>query len=143
MNRILKLLLFVMLQGSLLSAEAWHYSRIDFTFENDADVREDSGYTEGAQLSMLMHRQDLNGSWFQIPFMSDYTREHFFSFAMAQQMFTPEDLNATDPITGDRPYAGWLYMQTALHQSSAHHLDTISLKVGMIGQPDIKTPDDI
>ena len=128
------LILFFLIVTPQVNAEKWHYSRIDFTFENDADIREDSGYTEGAQLSMLMHREDLNDSWFQIPFMSEYTREHFFSFAVGQQMFTPEDLEAVDPVTGDRPYAGWLYMQAALHQSSEHHLDTLSLKAGMIGQ---------
>jgi len=117
-----------------LPAEEWHYSRVDFTFENDADIREDSGYTEGAQLSMLMHREDLNGSWFQIPLMSSYQREHFVSFAIAQQMFTPEELNATDPVTGDRPYAGWLYLQSSLHQSSEVHLDSLRVKIGMVGQ---------
>ena len=128
------LILFFLILAPQIHAEKWHYSRVDFTFENDADFREDSGYTEGAQFSMLMHREDLNESWFQIPFMSSYTREHFFSFAIGQQMYTPEDLEAVDPVTGDRPYAGWLYAQAALHQSSEHHLDTLSLKAGMIGQ---------
>lgn len=117
-----------------LYAEHWHYTRADFTFENDADIREDSGYTEGAQFSMLMYRKDGAESWLQIPLMERFEREHFITFVVGQQMYTPEDLNATDPVTGDRPYAGWLYFQTAMHQSSEHHLDSLSLKVGMVGQ---------
>lgn len=118
----------------LLHAEDWDFSRADFTFENDADIREDSGYTEGAQLYFLMHRQDLNETWLQIPFTSSSQREHFISFAVAQQMFTPEDLAAVDPETGDRPYAGWLYLQSALHQSSTRDLDSLRFKIGMVGQ---------
>jgi len=133
MKQILSMILLLLLIQPLY-AEHWHYTRADFTFENDADIREDSGYTEGAQFSMLMHRKNGAESWLQIPLMQDYVREHFITFAMGQQMFTPEDLDAIDPITGDRPYAGWLYLQSALHQSSEHHLDSLSLKLGMVGQ---------
>lgn len=124
----------VLLLSCSLYSEEWHYSRADFTFENDADVRTDRGYTEGAQISILMHREDVNDSWFQIPFMSAYQRHHFISFSVAQQMFTPEDLNSTEPVVGDRPYAGWLYAQMALHQSSCYQLDSLSLKLGIVGQ---------
>ena len=117
-----------------LCAEEWTFSRADLTFENDADVRTDRGYTQGARVSTLLHRDDVGDSWLQIPFVPGYMREHFITFSIAQQMFTPEDLNATEPIVGDRPYAGWLYLQTSLHQSSAKHLDSLSLKVGVVGQ---------
>ena len=128
------LLLTSLITLSSLQAETWDFSRADFTFENDADIREDSGYTEGAKVSFMMHREDLNNTWFQIPFSSAYKREHFISFAIAQQMFTPEDLDAIDPVTGDRPYAGWLYLQSALHQSSDKNLDSLRFKIGMVGQ---------
>jgi len=133
MKQFIYILLFTLLFDTL-HAENWHYSRIDFSFENDADIRKDSGYTEGAQFSMLMHREDVNDTWFQIPWMQSYEREHFISFALGQQMYTPEDLKAVDPVTGDRPYAGWLYLQSALHQSSEENLDSLSLKLGIVGQ---------
>ncbi len=31
-------------------------------------------------------------------------------FAVGQELFTPEDLRETEPIKGDRPYVGWLYV---------------------------------
>ena len=133
MKHILTALLLTLFLQTL-HAEHWHYTRADFTFENDADVREDSGYTEGAQFSMLMHRKNGAESWLQIPFMQAYAREHFISFAIGQQMYTPEDLEAVDPVTHDRPYAGWLYLQSTLQQSSEDHLDALSLKLGMVGQ---------
>jgi len=117
-----------------LLADTWNFTRADFTFENDADVRTDRAYTQGAKLYALMHREDVNDSWLQIPFMSNYQREHFISFTLAQQMFTPDELNTSEALPGQQPYAGWLYLQTALHQTSDKHLDTLSLKLGIVGQ---------
>ena len=133
MKQFLYILLFTTLFTSL-HAEEWTFSRADLTFENDADVRTDRGYTQGARISTMLHRSDVGDSWAQIPFVSPYMREHFITFSIAQQMFTPEDLNATEAVVGDRPYAGWLYFQTSLHQSSAKHLDSLSLKLGVVGQ---------
>ncbi len=134
MNKISAIFVIVTCLFFSLQAEDWDFTRVGYTFENDADVRSDRGYTQGAHIDILMHRKDVNDTWFQIPFMSEYKREHFISFAAAQQMFTPENLESSDPIEGDRPYAGWLYAQMSLHQSSARHLDSLSLKAGIVGQ---------
>ena len=134
MKRYLSILLTLLAVNQALKAEEWYATRADFIFENDADVRTDRGYTQGAKLYTLIRREDTNGTWFDIPFMEPYSREHFISFSVAQQMFTPEDLTATEPIVGDQPYAGWLYFQTSLHQSSQDHLDSLSLKLGIVGQ---------
>ncbi len=134
MNQIIHIFLIITTLFLSLHSEEWTFSRADLTFENDADVRTDRGYTQGASVSTLLHRDDVGDSWLQIPFVPGYMREHFITFSIAQQMFTPEDLNSTEPIVGDRPYAGWLYLQTSLHQSSAKHLDSLSLKVGVVGQ---------
>ena len=32
-----------------------------------------------------------------------------FGYQLGQSIFTPGDLNATQPLKNDRPYAGWLY----------------------------------
>ena len=134
MKILLQIFLTLFITSYVASADEWSFTRTDFTFENDADVRTDRAYTQGAQLYALMHRDDVNDSWLQIPFMSSYSREHFISFSLAQQMFTPDDLNVTAAIPGQQPYAGWLYFQSALHQTSERHLDTLSLKLGIVGQ---------
>ena len=134
MKLILRILLAFITTVSLASADEWSFTRADFTFENDADVRTDRAYTQGGKLYVLMHREDVNDSWLQIPFMSAYNREQFISFAVAQQMFTPDDLKSSAAIPGQQPYAGWLYFQTTLSQSSEQHLDSLSLKLGVVGQ---------
>jgi len=134
MKSILKIILLLITVVQLVSADKWTFTRAEFTFENDADIRTDRAYTQGGQLYALMHREDVNDSWLQIPFMSAYNREQFISFSVGQQMFTPDDLNDSIAIKGQQPYAGWLYFQTSLHQSSTHHLDSLSLKLGVVGQ---------
>ncbi len=134
MKSLLQIFLILMVTVTLSSADEWDFTRADFTFENDADVRTDRAYTQGGKLYALMHRKDVNDSWLQIPFMSGYSREHFISFTVAQQMFTPDELNTSAEIPGQQPYAGWLYFQTALYQTSEDHYDALSLKLGVVGQ---------
>ena len=134
MRSLLLIPLLLFMFHGMLCADDWHFVRTDFTFENDADVRTDRAYTEGAKIYALIHRDDMNDTWFKIPFTDSYQREHFISFTLGQQMFSPDDLSASEPVIGQQAYAGWLYFQTGLHQSSEHHLDTLSLKLGILGQ---------
>ena len=117
----------------MLQAENWHVTQAHFMFENDVDIEEDSDYTQGSQVSVLMHRANASQSWLHIPFMSTFKREHFISFTAGQQMYTPKDIKTNIPIDGARSYAGLLFIQSGLHQSSAHHLDSLILKVGTVG----------
>jgi hypothetical protein len=63
--------------------------------------------------------------------------------ALAQQMFTPSDISKPQPLTDDRPYAGWLYLSTAVHADlrKGHGCgafgdcvnDTLELQLGVVG----------
>lgn len=130
----MKYLICFLLIVNILRAddEGWEFERLSFYFENDADIRTDRGYTDGSRLGVLLHRPDTNDSWLKIPY-TDLPREHFISFSVTQQIFTPSDLNESGLIEDDRPYAGWLYFETALYQSSEEHLDTLVLQVGIVG----------
>jgi len=55
------------------------------------------------------------------------------SFSLANQIFTPKDLNETELIIDDRPYTGWTYAEAALHKSSDSHLRSLYLQVGYVG----------
>lgn len=135
MNYRSMIILFSLLLGSVVYADTWHYSHIDYTFENDADVRQDRWYTQGSKLSVLLHREDVaKDDWLQVPYMQSFEREHYISFALVQQMYTPENFETTDIIAGDRPYAGWLYFQTAIMQTSSRHYDAVTFKAGVTGK---------
>ncbi len=130
----MKYLIPLLFTVTLLCAEgeSWEFERFSFYFENDADIGTDRGYTDGSRLGLLMYRPDTADSWLKIPY-TELPREHFISFSLNQQIFTPESLEAKELIEDDRPYAGWLYFQTALYQSSEEHLDMLAFQIGIVG----------
>ncbi|MBT8041127.1 MAG: lipid A deacylase LpxR family protein [Gammaproteobacteria bacterium] len=61
---------------------------------------------------------------------------HGYSFG--QSMFTPEDTDRADLIVDDRPYAGWLYMQTGIANvyedtGNKQVINGLGLTVGIVG----------
>ena len=132
MKQYAYIFLFI-LSVQMLQAEEWHFAQANFMFENDVDIEEDSDYTQGSQVSVLMHRHNAANSRLQIPFTKSFARHSFISFAAGQQMYTPKDIKTDIPVDGARSYAGLIYMQSGLHQSSQHHLDSLSFKLGVVG----------
>ena len=120
---------------SLLNAQSndWRLERLNYYFENDIFSNTDSEYTDGSRFSMLMYRPKGTTEWLNIPFTQEYSRAHFISFSITQKMYTPSDLTRSELIVDDRPYAGWLYFEMGMHQSSEYHLDSLSLQVGVVG----------
>ena len=49
-------------------------------------------------------------------------------------MYTPKNVYTSALIKDDRPYAGWLNFEYALHQSSAQELNSLILQVGVVGE---------
>lgn len=131
----MKLLITFLLIVTFLGAKEgdWGFERVNYYFENDIFSNTDSDYSDGSRLSVLLHRPDAENEWLNIPFIEELDRTHFISFSLTQQMFTPSDLNESELIEDDRPYAGWLYVEMGLHASSARHLDSLSLQLGIVG----------
>ncbi len=128
------LLLSLLLLISLHADQGdWDFERINIYLENDAEFDTDVGYSDGGKFSALLYRPNVEGHWLRIPFTEDLTRSHFISFSAARQMFTPDDLDATEVVEDERPYAGWFYYEMGLHQSSQRHLDSLIVQVGVLG----------
>ena len=87
------------------------------------------GWTGALGLSKLTHA--LPGAGMQ----SSATN---FGLVLGQNIYTPEDNRATNLITADRPYAGWLYLGAAIQRrglTSAQRpvLESYELNLGVIG----------
>lgn len=128
----MKYFVVVVLLITLSGAEEldWETERVNFYFENDVFLKSDSDYTDGSRLSLLMYRPDPEVN---IPFTDASERVSFISFSLTQQIFTPNDLTRSDLIKEDRPYAGWLYFETGLYQSSETDLDALMMQLGIVG----------
>jgi len=56
------------------------------------------------------------------------------SFSLGQNIYTPEDIAATQLNKDDRPYAGWLYMGFGLvANQGANRYDKLELEIGLVG----------
>ena len=126
--------------------------------ENDLFTGTDQNYTNGAALTLISH--DIHGKprpeclpapirlhaqfiQFMNPgFWADTGNSADMQNVVVrfgQSMYTPKDYTRTDLITGDRPYAGLLYMGLAWNrrkhepESNREMLDTREITLGVIG----------
>lgn len=126
-----KLILFLLLASFLNANEnLFGLESFNYSMENDNDFHTDFGYTHGAKISLLFYRQN---SFLNIPFISSENTNNFISFSYANQMYTPYDLDETQLIEDDRPYAGYSYIEIGLHQTTDTNLDSLTLQTGIVG----------
>jgi len=116
-----------------LNAESWKLKNIELQTENDADIRDDGDYTYGGSIGVLFFREDINNTNLYIPFTNYKNSDNYISFNIAHQMYTPQDFESSELIVDDRPYAGYIYLQTSLHQSLNNTLKSLTLQIGMVG----------
>ena len=107
--------------------------RFNIYFENDIFDKTDKGYTNGVKFSTIFNVNTEVYPFFKAPFFYDSTKNHFVTFSVGQDIFTPEDTQALPPDTKDRPYAGWLYMGMNWQQGDANNLDSLEIQVGVVG----------
>lgn len=116
-NKLISFLLsFIFLYS--LEAKEWSLKSIDFTFEDDLFYQTDCFYTYGSKLLFLFQREK---------------RGEYISFAFTNKMYTPEDLEAKEPIYNDVAYAGYINVETALYERENNQLSTYVFQLGLIG----------
>lgn len=109
-----------------------------FLWENDAIAGTDQRYTNGLEFSYLSVENHL-WDWFRtgssvLPGV-DKNDDLRVGLSLGQQIFTPDDTDATQPLPDQRPYAGWLYLGVAVvaEHGGGEQLDTWLLNVGVVG----------
>ncbi|MEE4255084.1 MAG: lipid A deacylase LpxR family protein [Desulfuromusa sp.] len=112
-----------------------------FQLENDSFTSgNDSFYTHGTQISFSSTG---DAPFFvkkiidTLPFYRS-SEVSIYSFSLGQKIFTPEDTEARNPMTNDRPYAGWAYLQTGTAhlfkgKGNSDWFNGFGLAFGMIG----------
>ncbi|MFG0286487.1 MAG: lipid A deacylase LpxR family protein [Phycisphaerales bacterium JB039] len=55
-------------------------------------------------------------------------------FGITQLIFTPTDLEATEPIPDDQPYAGYLGVNLFLQRADRWNLEQFELDIGLVGE---------
>ena len=127
------ILISVSLYASDKSDKDWILDRVNIYFENDTFTQTDSGYTGGGRLSALYFIPQEDYFIYDLFFLDFGETNSYFTFAISNQIFTPNDISETQLIVDDRPYAGWSFLEAGIHKSSTNNLRSLSLKVGVIG----------
>jgi hypothetical protein len=113
-------------------------SILSLQWENDifSGLGTDRHYTNGLRVSWLRGDDRLPG-WVRsvaraLPWYPD--RGHVRgSWALGQNLYTPEDIDAAGLVADDRPYAAWLYLGRGLVAENGRVLDVMELSVGVVG----------
>ena len=113
--------------------EKWDAFRFNLYFENDIFAATDHQYTSGIEFDLIYHVEDPSSRIYDILFLNYGKIDTYVSFSLANQIFTPRDINETELIVNDRPYAGWTFFEAGIHKSSKDHLRSMYLQVGMVG----------
>jgi hypothetical protein len=147
LQRTLLALIITLLMST---AQASKDQTIDWTLnlylENDLFSNTDEGYTNGVRASWVspdledyLEDETLPG-WLR----SVNKRLTFFHksrkglqrnviFSLGQTLYTPSDLDRTDLIVDDRPYAGWLFLSLGYQTRNDLQLDTLETRLGVVG----------
>ena len=113
-------------------------------WENDLFAGTDSEYTNGILFSWSTPylTNNKNGShmpdwsyWVinRLPFVNDPMALRAASLSFGQLIFTPEDIQASQLIEDDRPYAGYLYLGSGFNSVLENQLSTWQFNAGIVG----------
>lgn len=102
----------------------------------------DEHYTNGLRIAWVS--EDLNQfadqapQWLMpyvdlLPFLGGMERQHNISIALSQELYTPEDTQATELIDEDRPYAAMTAFTLGFISKDEAMLDIVETTLGMVG----------
>jgi hypothetical protein len=107
--------------------------------ENDGYFGDDDNYTSGLRIGYLSGntKSDGFGQFFAQrllglePGADDYRLRRGIS--IAQEIFTPIDLDVVEPLPDQHPYAGYLFGQLTSLVERPNRVDLLSVDVGVVG----------
>jgi lipid A 3-O-deacylase len=104
--------------GMALAADDRPATFVSLQLENDFFANSgDRYYTHGSQLPLLQNTDPpalLDKISDLVPFYRKGEQLSLVNFTVAQNIFTPDNTEATTVVQGDRPYAGYLYFGAAV-----------------------------
>ena len=112
-------------------------------FENDLFAGTDRLYTSGVKLAwsspdLANYSDTIYASPFLplfniLPFINEKAYQKNLVLAIGQNIYTPDNTEATALVPGDRPYAGWLYLGVGVVWKNAQVRNSLVLNIGVVG----------
>lgn len=134
----------LVLMGLLIVSGASHAGNgaLTLTVENDVFTGSDNNYTNGvgiAWVSEAIDQQDDGplGQWTRfwsfLPFVADDGYSTYASWALAQEINTPDDIKERHPDADDQPYSGILFVDSTLYARRWDWTHAWQLRLGVVG----------
>jgi lipid A 3-O-deacylase len=116
---------------------------LNVVLENDLFAGRDRGYTNGIRFGWLSSEKSVP-EWARdiadsLPMLADDGHKRI-SLAIGQSMYAPANLSSTLPVTGDRPYAAYLYGSVGMVSDTGKTLDNVVLSIGVVGPAALGEP---
>jgi len=121
-------------------------SALYLIWENDALRGSDRHFTQGGHI-LFLSSDDGSAAWMRrlsgwLPTLGFQAEGMKYGVEIGQEIYTPEDLDAVEPIPDDRPYAGWLYGAALLQRrgrgpADVPVMETLRLDLGIVGEPSL------
>ena len=99
----------------------------------------DQAFSNGLKISYV-HARDQIPKWAPRPVAdSSFLKEELkiskvnFGVSLNYQIYTPNNTNAPQLLSRDRPYAGWLNLAFSIQLKNKHRAQTLDASFGMIG----------
>ena len=138
-----KLLVLLILFGLPLHSHAQHKTHATLSFENDAFIDEDDGYTNGVAFHWGRNAFDAfdasnTPSWIRSLTEGLYIntmpgKRRVVSYHVSQIIQTPDDIDVEQLQVDDVPYMGLLSWKVSLHAFDYNVTDKLSLTLGVVG----------
>ena len=107
-----------------------------FVEENDLFAGTDRNYTNGLRLAYVSGFKDVHG-------VSEFFARTIIGapedagirrgFALGHSIFTPTDIDQTEPLADQHPYAGWFYGEYSAIVEQRDRIDQITMQFGVVG----------
>jgi len=113
------------------------------TLENDTFTSSDNNYTNGLGVTWVSNAIDTYEEqsllrrwgkfWSFLPFVGNDGYRTYVSWALAQEIHTPDDISNPNPPLDDQPYAGVLYLDSVIYAKRERWAHAWQLRVGVVG----------
>ena len=109
---------------------------VAFVYENDWVGNSDRNYTNGVRLSYVSKAIVPDGLTETIADKILNTEEGTrvrWGAALGHSLFTPDDIETSQPLPDQHPYAAWLYGEFSVFAEKTDQIDQFTLQLGVVG----------
>lgn len=126
---------FVLAASISSNASASEHPTITLAFDNDAIFGVDQDYSNGIFIAYTSSAINapamlniLSLSVWEVPALDK------FEFTLGHKIWTPSDIESTEPVANDRPYAGYFYSEFNFISLSPQQTQRFNLTLGVTGE---------